>query len=360
VLSAKHDAQGKTVITGWAKTSVDGFELLGVRGLAKPYKVDIGGGIFDDSNNIRFNDDGTIETKNTVVLTNLSLSEPANGPIRSALKLPAPIDVAIGAVTDSDGSITLDLPVTIEEGSLQTDGVFAPVIGAISKVLVTAIASAPLKAAESVTSVLGLGSGKQKAQPPVDITFLPGVATLESSQARQLAVLAAQMKKDDSLELQLRHNLSAGDVSQLAKRANPSTDNVQLIVAQLRQEKSQLLDRRTALAAQAKAQFAMEMPDADATVMMLQSTDRQLAQIEPSLNQFLDLLRPGAANQTDRRTRAACLAVARERLDLIESALRSAGVQHVETRVHRTNPQFAPSGNADGGDVLIVLVPKKH
>ena len=55
------------------------------------------------------------------------------------------------------------------------------------------------------------------------------------------------------------------------------------------------------------------------------------------------------ANQTDRRTRAACLAVARERFDLIESALRSAKIISVLTELKPpTRKLLRLSGRTNG------------
>src|SRR5690606_40830879 len=118
------------------------------------------------------------------------------GPIQRILQLPAPIDVALGAVTDPDGSITFNLPVTIESGEVDTGKVIGPAIGAIGQVLITAMASAPVKAVGGVTDLIGLtGRRAQEPEPPIELTFLPGVATLEPAQARQLAPLAERMPR---------------------------------------------------------------------------------------------------------------------------------------------------------------------
>ncbi len=349
-----------TVLTGWAKTSVNGFELLGVRGLAEAQKVKIGGGVFDDSNDIRFKEDGTIETRNRIVFTNLALSEPANGPIQSTLKIPTPINVAIGAVTDADGSITLNLPVSIEQGTTDPDKLLAPAIAAIAQVFTKAIASAPVKTIEGVGGLLGLGgSGKKAPEPPIEIGFLTGVATLDPADARQLAALIARMRRDKNLELQLRHELSTADIEHAGRRANPPLEDVQTITERLRRQKSQLISQRAALAAQTRAQFASQSDTASESVDALRTIDRRLGGINASLDQLYDLLRPGADGQADRRTRAASLSTAKERFDLIQSALVDAGVPDAVNRSRRTNPQFEPQDLPGGGKVVVTLVPKK-
>ena len=356
-IGLKINSEGQVIPIGWAKTSVNGFELLAVRGPAKAFDVTIGGGVFDDRNDIRFTENGMIETRNRIVFTNLSMSEPANGRLQQMLKIPVPLDLGINAVTDRDGSITMDVPVQVESNKVDTGAVILPAIAAVGQIMVVGITNAPLKAIDSVGSAFGLGPGEKKPDPPVLLTFLTGVATLEAKQQSQIAELAKKLKDDKELEAQLRHELSPADVEQLKRRANPATDDVQLITARLRRDKAELLARRNALAAQARAQYAAQSFSADWTVQAVQAADRQLAQIDESLDQFYELLKPGAANQADRRTRAACLSVAAERFDLIQAALTAAGVPDVATRVRKTNPQFEPTG--DRGTVTIILVPKK-
>lgn len=360
-IGLKQTQEGDVILTGWAKTSVSGFELLGIRGLAEAQEIIIGGGILDDTNDIRFRDDGLIETRNRVVLTNLSLSEPPNGLIQRTLQLPAPIDVAIGAITDPDGSITLNLPVTIESGEVDAGKLLGSALGAVTEVLVTAIASAPVKAVGGVGDLLGLGDkGEQAPEPPVELAFLPGVATLEPAEARKLAVLAERMRRDRTLELQLRHEMSANDVAHAAVRANPPIEDVRVMIDRMRRSKSQLLAERSLLAAQARAQFASHADAVDDSIAMLRAVDRRLAQIDSSLEQLGELLRPGAAAQADRRTRAASLEVAQERFAVIQAALVDAGVPNAEERIRLTNPQFDPSDALPRGRVIITVVARKR
>ena len=355
-IGLKQTADGQIVPVGWAKTSVNGFELLSVRGPAKVHKVEIGGGVLDDRNDIQFREDGSIETRNQIVFTNLKMSEPANGPIQSLFVLPLPLDLTIRQLSDADDSITMAVPVTVERNTIDTNSVILPAIAAVTKVIGVSIASQPVKVVQGVGGLLGLGKDKAP-EAPVELSFLPGVASLESKERVQLATLAKRLKDDKELEVQMRHQLSPADVEQLNRRANPDAGDVRQITDRLRRDKAELLARRNALAAQARAQYAAQSFAADGTVEAVQAVDRQLAQIDQSLDQFYELLKPGAANQADRRTRAACLAVATERFDLIQAALTSAGVPDVATRVRRTNPQFEPIG--ERGTVTIILVPKK-
>jgi hypothetical protein len=353
---------GDTVaLDGWAKTSVNGFELLGVRGLAEQYGVTIGGGAFDNTNDIRFNPAGTIETRNRLVFTNLSLSEPADGPLRRLLKLPAPINVAIGAVTDPDGSITMNVPVPIKNGAIRPGDVYGPALGAVANVLVTGIASAPVKAVSGIGQLIGLGNKEVAPEPPVVVRFLPAYTGLDSSAAAQLARLGEAMKKDDALELQLRHTLTDGDAERVAVRANPSPDTALALAERVRQQKQDLQARFAATAAQARGDFgAGAGVRAAAATDALRELGRQITQAEQALDELYALTTPGAAAQADRRTRTAGLDVARQRLEgVTREILRTAG-RAAAGRVHATNPQFDPQPTTGGGDVTVVLVRKKQ
>lgn len=348
-------------LDGWTKTSINGFELLGIAGLAKQHKVTIGGGVLDDANDIRFNPSGRIETRNSIVLTNLSLSEPLHGPIQTALKIQAPIDVAIGLITDPDDSITLKLPVPIKNGAVSRDDLIGPAMGAAAGVLTTAIASAPVKTVAGVGNLLGLGgSGKPASVQTIVVHFLPGYTGLDGPSSRALERLVQRMRREPTLQLQLRHELSTADVVRAAVRANPTPEECRSLAERLRHEKSELLAHRAVLAGWARGKLGSR-PESQArtTLDSLRAIDRQIAQTENALDQLYDQLRPGAARQRDRRTRAAGLEISQQRLAVVRNVLLSAGIAGADERVHQTNPRFAPNDSDAGGQVIITLVAKK-
>jgi hypothetical protein len=348
-------------LDGWTKTAVNGFELLGVRGLAQTFGVTIGGGAFDDINDVRFRPTGEIETRNKIVFTNLSLSEAANGPLQKLFKLPAPIDVAIGAVTDPDGSITLNLPVPIKNGAVTTGDVLGPALGAVTNVLMTGIASAPLKAVSGVGGMLGLGGKEAAPEAPVIIGFLPAYDGLDVDGRAAVAWLVKELKDDEALELQLRHSLSEEDVTRTATRVNPSPEQALALAAQVRQQKSELILKHDTLAAEARGDLgANAFTQAKGTLEALRAISQQIAKADTALDDLYALTGPSAAQQTDRRTRAASLDLARRRIEAIKAALVANGIQNAEARVHAANAQFDPAPEAGGGSVSVTLVRKKH
>jgi hypothetical protein len=364
-IGIRYRSDGTPVLDGWAKTAVDGFELLGVRGIAEQMKVKFGGGVFDDTNDIRFEPDG-IKTQNQVVLTNLSLSEPANGPLQSTFKLPVPIDVAIGVVTDADGSITLNLPVNIKNGEISWSDVYLPAVGAVGGVLGTAVASAPVKAVNDVLDIFGGGKkAGTNAPQTIRIPFVAGYADLlDPSELQIVAGIAEKMNADPHLQLQISHELSGADAARAAVRANPSAEECLFLTDRLRRQKARLLARRAELAAQARGEIPSQSPAVSSTLAELREVDRSLAGIESSLDQLYDLLRPGAAAQASRRTRAASLDLGRARMSALRDAI--AGGDHgLLDRIHMTVAQstVSPSASTDpqaGGSVVLTLISKRH
>ncbi|HSV12746.1 MAG TPA: DUF748 domain-containing protein, partial [Tepidisphaeraceae bacterium] len=79
-------------MTGWAKTSVSGLELTALAGPAKRQNVTLRNGTYDSTFEARMKSDGVIETNARLIFTDLSVSEPADGPIAKLLKLPGGLD----------------------------------------------------------------------------------------------------------------------------------------------------------------------------------------------------------------------------------------------------------------------------
>jgi hypothetical protein len=167
------------------------------------------------------------------------------------------------------------------------------------------------------------------------------------------------MKKDDSLNLVIHHELGGGDLKVAQERANPSLQDAQNLAEQLRQQQLNALQQRSALAGTARAQLAWGSAQAaDATIEQLRALDQQVARNDDAMDGLYGMLRPGAEHQAARRTRGAGLEYGRERLDAVKQALVTAGLTDMD-RVHMANPQFAQVPGDEGGKVVVTLVPKK-
>jgi hypothetical protein len=275
--------------------------------------------------------------------------------------LPAPLDVAIGAVQDADGSITLPINVPIQKGELQMGKVISSAAGAVGQVLITAIASSPVKVVSGVGALFG-GNDKGKSREPrtVSFAFAAGDAAMNLADQSKLQELMSQLRKDRNLELTLRHDLSAADVSIAGQRSSPPRGDLELLIARFRAERGELAIQRARLAAVATSAVSTSSPaQATAALESLRALDRRIAANESSLDFLLSQLQPGAERQADRRTRAAALELARQRLDRVRDELVKSDARDAATRVRTLPPQFATVEGDGVPRIVVTLIEKK-
>jgi hypothetical protein len=341
---------------GWAKTSVSGLDLAALQGPAKQFGENLTAGVYDSSVDLRFDPTGAVAITSKFVLTDLSLSEPPNGLIFRTLNLPAPLDAAIGAVQGADGSIALPLNVSLDPKHISYADLGLAAAGGVSQVLVTAIAAAPLKAANDVSGLIGLGGGDKAPENLTTlVSFAPGSSAVGAQQYSQLVPLLKKLHDDQSLTVTIKHTLGMGDIRLSSVRANPSPEQCRNLEAQLRLRKAELLQLRADAAGQARAQLvSLGAESAAAALQHVRAIDRELAGVEESLDQMGDLLRPGAAKLAERRTRSAALQIANDRSASIQSVILAQGIS--ADRVKTVNAQFNPADELDGGQVVITAV----
>ncbi len=226
-------------LKGWAKASLNGFELSSLYGIAQQHDVKLGAGTFDGNLDVRLPGDGSVDSSTKLVLTDLSLSEPPHGIITRTLKLPAPLDLVIASLQDQDGSITVPLNVPFEKGNLRTGAIAASAVGAFGQIIATAIASSPLK----IANLFG-GGKKESHEPPVIVSFPAGYAELGSQQMSTLTSLAKQLKADQSLDVILRGDLGRADVVVAGERSNPTPDDALALANSLNRRRDELLAAR--------------------------------------------------------------------------------------------------------------------
>jgi hypothetical protein len=358
-------------LRGWARSTVSGFELVAVKGEAAAQNVTIENGVMDSRVDVRFQDDGSMDTRSRIAFTDLRMSEPEDGPIRRTLKLPGPLDAMIIVLQDTSGAITVPLNVKVEQYSVGGGQVAGAAVTALGSILTTAMASAPLKVAGGVTQLVGidqalpmLGVGKKKVTGPQAagaVEFYAGVENASSDAATvTLQELIERLRRDPKLEVTLRHELGGGDIMRAAQRANPSVDQAAALAADLRQRKAALLEQRDQLAPAVRAMLVANPPGGAAdAVAQLRQVETQLAATEDALDHVYDLIRPGAERQADRRTRAASIEIAEARLDAIKQLIVAAGIPNAANRVRVIKPQFSPAEGDAGGKVTLVVTSKK-
>ncbi len=347
-------------LNGWAKTSVNGFELTGVRGIAKAASITVGGGTVDAKVDVRLPGDGSLQARTRTVMTDLRVTEPPDGPIRRTLQLPSPLDVVIVALEDADGSITVSLPVALQGAEMAWDPVIGAAIGQFGKIVAVAIASSPLKVTQGVGSLIGLGGRKEKDTTPVSLEFASGYAGLDAEEQSRLDELIQRLRKEREMTLTLSHTLVAADVQRVRALANPSVDDASHLAERLRQRRIELATLRASVAGEARAQLAAGL-DAGQSLLRLRAIDRELADAESALDAAYDLLRPGAYQEPQqlRRARSAAIDLGRQRLLVIRDTIIASGLPDIEKRLNIIKPTFNPAEDASAGSVLAVPITKK-
>jgi hypothetical protein len=347
---------------GWAKTSVSGLDLASLQGPAKELGENLTNGVYDSTVDLRFDPTGAVAITPKFTLTDLSLSEPPNGLIYRTLHLPAPLDVAIGAVQGADGSIVIAPPpikIQMDQKQLPIAQIGGAAGEAVARVILTAITAAPLKAANDVGGLIGLSGGaKPSEEPPTTIPFAPGSIAVGPNQFSDLVPLLKKLHKDDSLTVTIRHELGDGDITIASVRANPTPEQCRNLESQLRSRKAELLQLRASAAGQARAQLvSLGAKAAQPALDHLRAIDRELAGNEESLDQVGELLKPGAARLSERRTRTAALQLATDRMSAIQSVIIAQGIS--ADRVKTVTAKFDPQAGLDGGEIMITAVERK-
>jgi hypothetical protein len=358
------------VLHGYTKTSINGVEVAAFKGEAAALGVDLSGGIFDADITTRFRDEGSLDLRSKFVMTDLKLTEPANGPIQTKLALSAPLDVVIPAVQDADGGINIPLNVPIEKGKVSTGDIIGAGVGALSGILATAVASAPAKLTEgltdSATEMIGVNKFlpfmKKKSTGPttVNVVFAPGDASLSSEQQQQIDSLVTLLTKDKNAQATIRSELGGADLWIAGERANPSPADSTALAADLRETRAQLASQRARLAARATGELASSSASSSDTLQSLGELDRRIAQTDDAMDRLYEMLRPGADRYADRRTRAACIQIASQRLKSVRDVLMEANIPDASDRIRAVSATFNPAETDQGGTVVVTVVQRQR
>lgn len=345
---------------GWAKASINGLELTALAGATGKSGVELHDGILDCDVDLRIRDETNTDVRTRVVLTDLSLSEPSDGPIARSLKLPTSLDTTLKLLQDPDGSITLPLKFAITNGEVSQGTMTSAATEAAVQVIATAVASSPLKLVQGVGGLFGAETQKgKKALPTALVTFTPGAASVASLELDEIQAFAERARRDSSVQLVLREELSEADWMLAKARANPGTEDAMDMIRALRSRKQDLLaqqqmksvDVRTRLAAIPESAMQAELRE-------LQSIYQQLDSVESSLDQLLDLQRPGADRQTDRRSRAMAVKLGQARLDAVQQIIMQS--PELQQRIMVVPPSAKVIDSLVSGQVIVTLVQRQR
>jgi hypothetical protein len=199
---------------GQVRLDLGSLELPALAPFVSGSGVVIGDGLLDSGVTLRFDGRGNLGIDSRFDFTHLSVSEPANGPISTYLKLPAPLDSVLFALKNEADEHKVPLAFDIGAEGVSTAQLAMSATGALGQLIARAIAGAPLRAAGMVTGLFGVGAG-EIATPaaPAAVPFLPGEAVATNELDERLAEALAQLAALDGGALVLVHELGVGDVA---------------------------------------------------------------------------------------------------------------------------------------------------
>lgn len=340
-------------LQGRVRASVDRLELQAFRGLASGAGVEVTDGLYDARATLEFRGYDGVRVRSDHVFRWLALDEPPNGPLRTYLRLPAPLQTALFLLRDRDGEQHIPLNVEVPRGQQGRAALADALIEGLTKLIGSSLANSGARAASALTGAL-LGRGPDAPALAETVRFEPG-SPLPA--ALSLEAAAAALDGDPALVVVLHHHLSADDVDHARRLANPPAEVVKQTVAKLEQERDALEVERAPLAADVAALYGAGL------VQEAVTRQRALERVETQLGELLEAL-GGALEQLDgdnrraaaRRTRAAARALAEARLDTISESLHKAlpnlGLGRIERRAGRA---LATAGLGPGGEVVLTL-----
>lgn len=340
---------------GFVNVDVGALELRPLAGLAASSGVVIGDGVFDGAVRARLEEQGRTRVSMNHVFTDLALSEPANGPISTYLRLPVPLDAVLFALENEDEEHRLPLSFALDEGGVSAAEIGLAATTALGKLVAEALAAAPLRAAGTVTGLLGLSGGEAVPLPPVEVEFAAGALALPDTMQAAVSEALGQLHDVDHGMFVLEHALGTADMPRAAAFANPDPADALAVATDLRVRIAARGRERDLLAAQARREVLTGL-DATATLERLRAQETELHTLALALGNALELTRPNAERRAGQRTRSACRALGEQRLAAVREALVRAGgaglVDRVEIR--RPRPETAADAPAHGRVVIRV------
>jgi len=350
-------------LSGRIKTGISAVELAGFEGPASGGGVTLNDGILDAGIDLRFKPDGSLDTVAAFTFTDLSLSEPPDGPISRYLSLPAPLDMVTFLLRDEEGAIEIPLDFEVGADGMSTGAILSVATSTLGSLIADAVAASPLRLIGTAGDIVPVGDllfGDDEVEGDhlLALEFRPGDAFLSRTESEKLAALVEAFNDDEELVVTLTHTLGAADLERAALRANPSRADCVALAARLRQKKMEITEQHDLVAAQARAAIAAGLDDKARTARdRLGRLERELGLTERSLDGILEFLRPGAQRQAVRRMREACIAVGRLRVDAVRGRLveilAESGAVNLDERIRVKRPRFGEPTAPEGGAVNI-------
>ncbi|MCB9914742.1 MAG: DUF748 domain-containing protein [Planctomycetes bacterium] len=347
-------------LAGRLELALRGLELLNYSGLSREAGVEIQDGVLDQTVSMRLRERG-LSVDSTSTFTGLSMSEGEGGPLSSALSLPAPLDTVLFMTRNASGENVLPASLYVPASGLSLSSLAATAVSTLTQVLASSIAQSPFRVVGGLLDLTGVTSDEPEPRTldSTDLAFEPGAAREAAADGADLTALREKLRAEPDLVLVVQHELGGGDVARCAALANPDPRWCAELAAGLRLDKQRLWALRERAAEEVRVEYAMgELDRAESLAQHLRELDAQLGRTEDALDEIYQLLRPGAERRADKRTKAACLELARLRLALARARLLAELGPEVAERLDVRRPRFAPAEGDGGGRV--VVTPKRR
>lgn len=337
---------------GHITTTLRGFELATLSGLAKGGGVDIADGVLDADVTIDLAGGGAF-VKSRQIFTWLQVSEPPGGPISTYLKLPAPLDTVLFILRNDNGEQRIPLQLHVPAEGVGSGGIASAAVEALTLLIADAIASSPLRAIRTVTDVVGLTGGEEDLATRA--VALPCAAGSAQAETADLDALVDAFAADPGITFVVTHALGAADLEQVAIRANPEEDLVRHGIARLRDRVARLEAERQRLAPEVQARYrAGQLHEATARRAALLAVDERIGATWQSLDAALDRLDGDQPRHRRRRTRAAALELGELRLAAVRAALLQQLGPDAGDRIEIRSARAVPLAGLSGGGRIVV------
>ncbi len=171
-----------------------------------------------------------------------------------------------------------------------------------------------------------------------------------------LAPLVETMRADSDLVVQVQHRFGRADVERAELLANPRLQDAEELSRGLRWRRAEIGRARGELAAEVRASWGVgDRAAAEAATVRLRALDAESGTVEDALDRALELLKPGAERYREKRTRAAALAIARERIAALRAWFAQQGLDDLDARFQSRTPVFEAGPGVQAGTLLAVL-----
>ncbi|MCB9920311.1 MAG: DUF748 domain-containing protein [Planctomycetes bacterium] len=323
---------------GFVKSSLDSMELLALRGLARKAGFEIGDGVLDSGVQVRFLGEKGMEVDSKTTFTYLSLDEPADGPISTYLKLPAPLDTVLFVLQNENGEQVIPFSFSAPADDLGSGNIVGAAVSSVAQVITQAIASSPFRIVGGVVDLVG---GDDEVVPEPDaptLEFEAGTVDLVTGASTEeaLRTALARLRSDDGLVLVLRHVFGSRDLARAEILANPDPEQARDLTERLRKKREELLVRRVELAATTDTRLHLDQADLSRdAATALRELDRELARTERALDAVFELLKRGADRRRPGRTKRFALEIAGARMARVRTELIRRGIPEERVEIRR-------------------------